>query len=247
MNKLTLIYPYYNAPQMLATHLFSWALFPRDVLQHLAIIIVDDGSQQSPALPVVEHFKDSKLPLRLYRVKVDIPWNQHGARNLAAKEAPKGWMLMSDIDHTVPLQSIEWILHSKLDPGCFYTFKRMTRVPGGRMAPMLDKEGKPKPHPNTYLLTRNLFWNAGGYDEDFCGTYGGDGPFRRLLDKTGRHVHLGNVSIVRWPREVISDASQQPEFRDAYRGLYPTKFKEKGGSAMEKPTTWVRFPWERLI
>lgn len=246
MNKLTMIYPYYNAPQMLATHLFSWSMFPKDVLQHLLFIIVDDCSQHSPALQVVKHFQDSRLPIRLYQVDVDIPWNQHGARNLAAMKAPKGWMLMSDIDHTVPLESVEWILRAKLDQGCFYTFQRMTRVPGGKVEPML-KDGKPKPHPNTYLLTRGLFWRAGGYDEDFCGTYGGDGPFRRLLNQAGQHVHLGRVSIVRWPREVIPDASQQPEFREAYRGLYYPKFKEKGGSRMGKPIDWIRFPWSRLI
>lgn len=248
-NKLTIIYPYYNSPQMLRMHMFNWTMLPREVLERVLFILVDDGSRVSPAKAVIDEVWGDKIPLqfRLYRVVPDIPWNQHGCRNLAAREAPKGWLFMSDIDHTLPYYSLKWILEAKLDVAKFYTVRRMTREPNGRVVLMLDSQGRPKPHPNTFLLTKRMFWQAGGYDEDYCGTYGGDGPFRRALDKTGTHQHLNDPYVVRWPREVIPDASQQPAFRDKYRGLYYPKFKDKGGSTAEKPQEWVRFEWERLI
>ncbi len=253
MDKLQIIMPYYNAPGMLHAHLFSWSMFPEDIRKRLKVILVDDGSQK-PALDVIRsHWGDDPmLDLQLYRVLVDIPWNQHGARNLGAQVADEGWLFMTDIDHTLPLESVRWLLdQQKVNEHYFYTVRRMTAVRNGNgevaFEPMLNKDDMPKPHPNTYLLTKAMFWAAGGYDEDFCGTYGGDGPFRRHLNQVSKHCLLSEPYIVRWPREIIPDASQPSEFREAYRPLYGPKFREKGGGAIKPPTDWVRFPWERQI
>ena len=249
VKRLTVIYTYYNSPQMLRVHLFNWSMLPDDMLKRVLFILADDGSRVSPALPVLKQFGEYPFQLRLYRAIPDIPWNQHGCRNLAAREAPDGWLFLSDIDHTLPQSSLKWLLEHKVYKDRFYTFRRMTRTPGGKVVPMIDsRNGKPKPHPNTYLLPKRMYWDAGGYDEDYCGTYGGDGPFRRALNKVGFHEHLKDPYIVRWPREVIPDASQQPEFREKYRGLYEPKFRAKGGGGLaEKPGECVRFEWERQL
>ena len=251
LKALTIIYPYYNAPRMLQRHLFDWMLIPEKWLSKILIILVDDGSQESPAEGVIRGNGDLPFQLNLYRIKEDIPWNQHGARNLGAYVAPNTWLFMSDIDHTLPMRSLNYIMENKWDPGCFYTFNRLTANRGSNggvfFTTMLNDRGLPKPHPNTYLLTRKRFWSAGGYDEDFCGTYGGDGPFRRWLNKVGRHEHLGEIDIVRWSREMVPDASMLPEFREKYRPLYGPKFKAKGGGNIPKPTRHLRFEWERVL
>lgn len=250
IDRLEIIMPYYNSPGMLTSHLLAMGLFPDEIKKRLTLTIVDDGSQK-PALDVMKHFHGKiGLKIKLFRILVDIPWNQHGARNLGADQAKDGWLFITDIDHTLPLRSIEYLFKYPADTRCFFTFARMSAVKDGdgvRYEPMVNENGRPKPHPNTYLLTKDLYWKAGGYDEDFCGTYGGDGPFRRLLDKVGQHKHFDNIHIVRWPREVIPDASQPVEYREKYRALYRELFKDKGGSRSPKPTTWIRFPWERQL
>jgi glycosyltransferase involved in cell wall biosynthesis len=227
-------------------------MVPEPYRSRLSIILVDDGSQDKPALPVIKTTGDLGLNLKLYRVMTDIPWNQHGARNLGANVAPKGnWLFLSDIDHTLPAMVIPKLMDKNLDKNSFYTFKRLTAYRSGlgdvEYELMLNKDGKSKPHPNTFLMTKKLFWKAGGYDEDYCGCYGGDGPFRRWLDRTGKHVHLEDVHVVRWPREIIPDASLPQEMRDRYKPLYRPRFEAKGGGKAEKPTKWIRFEWERLL
>lgn len=251
-NKLVLIYPYYNAPMMLQTHLFNWAMIPDSVKKNVTIIVVDDGSQEGPALPVIMRNQPIGFDLRLYRVKVDIPWNQHGCRNLGVRVAPDGcWLFLSDIDHTLPADQIVKLISYPLDKRYFYTVERMTASmhENGNIEYeiMTDSMGRPKPHPNTFLVTKSVFWRAGGYDEDYCGCYGGDGPFRRWLDRSAKHGHLSDIHVVRWPRDIIPDASMQPEMREKYKPLYRPIFESKGGGASQKPTDWIRFPWERLL
>lgn len=251
-NRLTLIYPYFNAPLMLQAQLFNWLVVPEKWKRFLTVILVDDCSLEKPALPVIETMGKLGFDFRLYRVKDDIMWNQHGARNLGVKEAPEGnWLFLSDIDHTLPAHVIVSLMERMLDKNTFYTLKRLTAV---RNSPdtvkyelMLDSQSRPKPHPNTFLVTKNVFWKAGGYDEDYCGCYGGDGPFRKWLDRSAKHIHLEDAHVVRWSRDLIPDASLQPEIRERYKPLYKPRFNAKGGGNAPKPKTWVRFQWERLV
>lgn len=253
MNKLTLIYPYYNSAGILQKQLDGWNSLPLELLSNLAVILVDDGSPVFPALSVIQRQESIKFELRLYRVKVDIPWNQHGARNLGAKMAKNEWLFMSDIDHQLPEESIRGLMARKLNPECYYTLQRVTAVKkeDGNLKYdlMTDAFGKPKPHPNTFLVTKEVFWKTGGYDEDYCGVYGGDGPFMRWLNKAAEKKHFEDLILIRWTRDLIPDASQPPEYREKYRALYRTKFEKKGGGGknLQFPKDPIRFPWERLI
>jgi glycosyltransferase involved in cell wall biosynthesis len=253
MNKLTLIYPYYNSEGILQKQLEGWNSLAKDLIDSLEVILVDDGSPQSPALPVILRNGPLRFKIRLYRVLVDIPWNQHGARNLGAQEADHGWLFMSDIDHQLPEESIRALMEMKLNRKRYYTLQRVTAVKkeDGNLKYdlMTDAYGKPKPHPNTFLVTREVFWRTGGYDEDYCGVYGGDGPFMRWLKKAAPGEHLQEVVLIRWTRDLIPDASQSPEYREKYRALYRTKFEKKGGGGknLAFPKDPIRFPWERLI
>ena len=98
MNDITLIHTYYNEPDHLRRNLETWYTFDFPI----KIMIVDDGSMIHPAYDVL---KDVSLPenvtLSLYRVKDDIGFNSHGARNLAAKVADSEWLLFLDIDHNI--------------------------------------------------------------------------------------------------------------------------------------------------
>lgn len=249
-NKITLVYAYYNSAGMLQAQLFNWLAMPKDIMRHVNIILIDDGSPLKPALDVLKANAPLGLPLAFYRVLTDIPWNQHGCRNLGADQAADGWLFMSDIDHMLPYDSLKALVYMPLDPAKFYTLQRVTAVKkeDGNLKYdlMTDIHGKPKPHPNTFLITRKRYWEAGGYDEDYCGTYGGDGPFMRQLERIATREHLQHLDLIRWTRDLIPDASQPPEYREAYRGLYRPLFEKKGGGKAHKPTSWVRFPWEKV-
>ena len=102
-NKLTLIHTYYDEPELLKKQIARWNLFPTPI----DVLIVDDASQKYPAYDIL---KDVSLKegvrLSLYRVKEDIGFNSHGARNLAAKVAETEWLFFTDIDHFVGITAL---------------------------------------------------------------------------------------------------------------------------------------------
>lgn len=253
-NSLSLTFPYYNSPMMLEYQIKEWwgyePLYERGKFE---IILIDDCSLIS-ALDVLQSSPLGIPPyLSVYRVLKDIPWNQHGCRNLGAKKADNTWLFLTDIDHTVPFVTLEAIMENKnLLVDSYYTFNRMSvasldKYGNPVLEIMLDKDGLPKPHPNTFLLTKDVYWKAGGYDEDYCGTYGGDGPFKRAVASLASHKHLSYLDIIRWPRSVISDASQPEAFRQAYKLEYRKKFDKKGGGKAPRAENPVRFPWEKVL
>lgn len=250
---LTWIFPYYNSAGMLKVHIDNWRSLPEDLLRDLVVIIVDDGSPDAPALPVIQLNPVDGLDLRLYRVLKDIPWNNHGARNLGAMEAPDGWMFVSDVDHMLPESSVRGLMDLDACAKSFYTLQRVTAVKkeDGNLKYdlMTDAFGKPKPHPNTYMVTKKKYWDAGGYDEDYCGTYGGDGPFMRMLDKVATRHHLQDLILIRWTRDLVPDASQPPEYREKYRAMYRQRFDKKGkiNDRDRRASGPIRFPWERQL
>lgn len=198
---LSLVYPFYRNRGMLATQYATWASYPDSLKAILEVVLIDDGSPaDEDALGVPRPYG---LPLlRLYRVLEDRPWHQHAARNLGAKEALAGWLFLSDIDHVLPAASLEAIV-PRLNHDVVYTFARLDAPD---LRPKL-KDGRPHPHPNTFLMTKRRYWEVGGYDED-CTGYGTDGFFRqRLLFAARQPVHLFDVPIVRYSRDVIPDAS----------------------------------------
>lgn len=223
---------------MLARQIDTWNSYDDDTRAQVSVALVDDGSPRNPALPVIKA-NPCKIKIRLWRILENKPWNQHGARNLAAKVVGGDpWLLMTDIDHLLEADAARRVVAANLKPACHYTFDRVS----------LPERAPYKRHCNTFLATRSAYWLAGGYDEDFCGTYGGDGPFLRNLAKVAPERHLDGVQVVRVPRDVLADASTTEwprvgEFKEAYRALH--KAKNKKGDV--KPTNPLRFTWERQL
>lgn len=200
---LTLVYTYYDNPMMLAQQYLLWASYPAELKSEIKIIIVDDASPKSPAIDVAR--PDGLPEIEIYRVMVDVPWHQDGARNLGADRATTPWIFVCDIDHALPEKYLWRLLKfiKTADRNKFYTFNRK-ELDG---SPVVGKDGLPKPAFNIYVMTRDLYWKNGGYDEDLCGYYGTDGAFRRRLSEIARMQHLKQVSIVRYGRSQIPDAS----------------------------------------
>jgi len=228
---ITLVMAYYENGGMLYRHFKEWQTYPD---KDFKVILVDDGSQKDPA---INHIKKTNFPLELYRIQIDIPWNQNGARNLGMTHA-NGWCLLTDMDHLLSKDQFIKLYKLKL-------YKFVHYVPGRKKA----NGTWYKKHPNSYILHRDLYWRAGGYDESFCGYYGTDATFRRQLMSSGRRIELAEkFYLTLYGREVIPDASTTKYGRKGtkYHTSSNPELKERKRKRLP-PIPPLNFPWERLI
>lgn len=192
--EISIVFAYYDNPSMLE---FQWnriAEYSSAVRARVEVLVVDDASPITAALSVV---RPESLPdHRVYRIAKDIPWNQDAARNIGAHEASARWLLLTDIDHVVPEETLLGLLNLDKDPTVFYTL--------GRTKFFTDDVREP--HPNSYVVTRDMYWAIGGHDEDYAGIYGKDYLFRKRALKKTREVHLPDLRLARVGTSNIPDA-----------------------------------------
>jgi hypothetical protein len=237
---LTLIMPYYDNPSMLEEQQRLWMKYPEELRARLHVIIVDDGSPRWPALPhVAQPLEQFGLAsFRLYRTKVDVRWNWLFCRNLGVSEATTDWVFMTDIDHVMPGKTLARLLDATLDSRKAY---RMSRVDAPDLTPY-------KPHPNTWLMTRMLFDRIGGYDERFSGFYGTDGEFRRRVQDTAEEIVILPQVMVRYPREVVADASTTTYGRKEVQDRINVKrIVLQRAEIPNWKTKRLTFPYEQLL
>lgn len=244
---LTIVMPYYENPGMLSQQYTGWAAWPEKLKQHVSIILVDDGSPKHPAAQVE---RPEGLPeLSIYRVTEDRPWHQHAARNLGAHMAQNGWLLLTDMDHVIEeaaaARLVQKIRMNALDRRAVYMPQR---IEADTRLPTLGKGGQPKPHPNSFVMTRATFWRIGGYDEDYCGIYGTDGLFRARVHENALVLRLKGIALTRWWRDLVPDASTNAPRKegrdpDARRNVAVAK-AERGEAGKVKV---LAFDWERVV
>jgi predicted glycosyltransferase involved in capsule biosynthesis len=142
------------------------------------LILVDDGSV--PSLEGIRAEVRPSFDMTLHQTRDRRPWTQPRARNLGAAAARADRLLFFDIDHIVTHDVIESALEY---PGDKLHWVRRPAVldPDGRIITdrhVLVEHGMtdagPSVHANSFLIRKALFDQLGGYDERFCGRYGGD-------------------------------------------------------------------------
>lgn len=230
---ITLIYAYYDNPTMLAEQFKVWKSYPKQIKDKISLIVVDDCSPKSPAL---DHWQDPGFPASLYRITVDIPWNWIAAKNLAAHKSESKWLLLTDMDHVVPADTLAECLrgHSQSK---VYQFRRLD-APNMQEVP---------PHPNSWLITRDLFHRMGGYDERFSGHYGSDSDFKyRAMDVAD--IKVLPCPLIRFGRSLIPDSAttrykrKQPEDKQAVKDIKRLRARDRNWRPLN-----LTFPWERLV
>lgn len=246
MRDLTLVLPHFNNRGMLAEQHRVWADYPDVLKARLHVIVVDDCSSDAPTpadLPNV-----GLASSRLYRLLVKVRWNWLACRNLGMSEARTEWRLMTDIDHVLPADTLRRLVDGPLDAANVY---RLSRVDAPHPWPYALADCTPyKFHPDTWLVTGSLFERAGGYDERFSGLYGTSGEWRDRVTAVARaEVRLTDV-MVRYPREIIADASTPPSVytRKGDKANDDELKRRREQRALE--TNWrplrLSFPWERV-
>ncbi len=181
-------------------HVRSWCSYTQDILQHLTIILIDDCSPE-PAYDILKNVGDEvKAAIKLFRVEKDIPWNQHQCRNIGAHEAKDEWLLMLDMDRIIPCDDMKILMTRTLDPQRHYKPMQIKTQPQG----FLESDKTPV---NQFLVTKEVFWKAGGYDVDYCGVYGGDGSFLRSMESIAKLGIMKDVRMIHYGRNTVMDAN----------------------------------------
>lgn len=196
--EITFVYPYYENGTMFRFQQEVWNRYPSDLKKQLHIIVVDDCSKHNPAAKFIA--PNIGVDLQLYRIEKKVAWNWLEARNIGVHYANTEWLLLTDMDHVVRMKIFQRLMRRlpDLDPTKVYQFSRVR-------APRMDHY---KFHNDSFLVTKELFWKCGGYDEDYAGQYGTSGMFRRrLFSAASGHVLFTDMSLILYPREVIADAS----------------------------------------
>jgi len=230
---VNLIYAYYENGTMLDRQVQEWGNYLDSAKSQLQVHIVDDGSQNDPALC---HLKPVGFPIHLYRVKQNLIWNQTGARNLAMHNAPEDWCLMMDMDCLLTAKNADKVIAMPKLSRRFY------------MPAATNYKGeKGRQHPNVILVQRSIFWESGGYDEDFQGWYGSDSPFKKALQQVARRVDTSFFSIQRVSRDDIPDASTREWGRKGteYHSMGNPVLRAKR-KTVYKAENHLRFEWEKV-
>ncbi|MEZ3501371.1 glycosyltransferase family A protein [Pantoea sp. KPR_PJ] len=135
----------------------QYETYPDKILDRTEFIIVDDCSPLKYDLP------ELNLNFRWLRITTDIPWNQGGARNLGVTFAKSDKIVMSDLDHAFPADTLKYLVNHP-NPGRNF-YKLWRKKPDGSIY---------KGHANLFFMSRARFLRFYGYDEEFSGHYGAE-------------------------------------------------------------------------
>lgn len=251
---ISVIVPYYRQRAMLRKHLQTWQEYTQGTRDNFTLIVVDDGSPE-PALDVVTEYGPLDFEIEVYRVTVDIPWNRSMARNLGSEVAKEKWLLHMDTDHIMPRDSAAYLWQGvaagRYNPDHWFKFRRFrigeadfTR--NKDLIPRASKFGEIKPHVDSFLCSRAIYWKVGGYDPDYAGCLGGGGSFLRQLKKAGTECMADpTVHLHVYCAGEIPDSSIRSLNRDTSEYGRRRRIKERANNI--KVTDPIRYPWERVL
>lgn len=173
------------------------------------LILVDDGSV--PSLEATCDSVTKTFAFTLHCTKDRRPWTQPRARNIGVSLARASKLLFVDIDHIVTRDLLALCLaydgdkmHWTRRPGILDENGRLVTERQTLLAYGMTDEA-PGVHCNSFLIRRPFFERLGGYDERFCGRYGGED-----VDFNARYDRLCTQGLAR-PMEVRGEAYYFPD------------------------------------
>jgi len=244
---LTYVIATYGQPKMLAMWWETLRSYPDDVADRINLIVVDDCGDPPAEIPddVVGVFR-----AKLFRIKKDIPWNQMGARNLGMTHA-KHWCIMLDPDMVIDPMMARRFLEQEPKRGEVIRFG-LCHLDGSQK--QIDMTS-----PNTYMIHREDFFDAGGYDEDYAGHKGwSDVQMLGVLAAHYKMLPRRDLWAQFYGRDLIDDA----QVVTLSRSVVENKKLHLRKCAQAKRMGWVkwvqakkgnmamrnlRFPWSRVL
>ena len=136
----------------------QYETYPAEILDVLQFVIVDDGS------PVQYTIPQFNLNIIWLKITDDIQWNQAGARNLGVLYAKSDKIIITDLDHEIPPETLRYMINRHNPGRSFFKIYRTDKATG------TFKKG----HSNMFFMSRARFFRHFGYDEEFAGHYGAE-------------------------------------------------------------------------
>lgn len=172
--RLTLGTTYYNNPDYLLRFV------KRNIDYVDELIVVDDGSE----LPITNYLSPSKT-LRIFMVTKDYGFNSHGCRNLIMSKTKSKWNILMDVDREFVFVDTAYSeIRRKLKENNIYHFMAHSGMKDSHISV------------NDYLIDKDLFFKAGGYDEELIGHRDGDRQFQAQLSHFGGKKILYGVDML---------------------------------------------------
>lgn len=207
---VSFVLTYYENPDTFKLQLSNFQSFSPHLRKSIELVVVDDGSQESPLL--VSDLKLDGLKVVVARVREDKPWNHLAARNIGSHEASGEALFLHDMDIMIPEKTATFALNLVSQGelrGKVFTFARLGYF----------DSSKRSVHHDTMLILRENFWETGGFDEDFQGIYGAGPLFskrveKRLRPKTALNHHVWSLSQNVLPDSATRSYSRTPGFKN---------------------------------
>jgi predicted glycosyltransferase involved in capsule biosynthesis len=160
----------------------------RHLTPECELILVDDGS--APPLRATCDGVTKSFRFVYHATNDRRPWTQPRARNVGASLAQAPKLLFFDIDHILTEEVLRLCLeyagdklHWTRRPGALDEDGHLVTDENALREYGLTDQGEGV-HPNSFVIRKELFRRLRGYDERFCGRYGGDDiDFNTRYDK----------------------------------------------------------------
>ena len=197
--RVTLGLLYFEDGTTLRAQLANWATWDPGLRSSFDFVIVDDGSSRALAAgTIVARVRTSETPpVRVLTVRPPkLAWNIGGARNLLMHHSRNCWVLLCDQDYG-------------LSPALAGAVLQAARSAHNHQIFRFQRHFDERPlHPGIALIRKQLYWQAGGCDEDFVGHYGFTDP--HLWLRLGMHrPFVDMVTNESWPRLLTMSAHER--------------------------------------
>lgn len=164
----TIVHPFFNEKKRFDLQFSKWIQWSEKVKSTVHLVVVDDCSDPSlKSTLAMSVMKRLDLNLQILRIIDDLKWNTPGALNLGITQAPTDWVFIMDSDCLLEPDMIEKLLNFRPNPNYVYTCcrNRITEDPVKQLVTY--------PPTCSLLFTKELFYQIGGFDEDFTGSRSG--------------------------------------------------------------------------
>lgn len=177
--RLTVIMPFLNSPEIVRRQLLHFGKQNVNDFDDVEIFIMDDGSDPPlMSYPAIEEAVSTLNHARIIETNEFRPWTSSLARNMGARISNSNWLFMVDGDFIVDRKALEQArafdgqrIGIRRELGVLLEDGTLTQdlnvlAQWGIPQQRLDKRGaKMPPHPNHFIIRKDIFWMLGGYDE----------------------------------------------------------------------------------
>ena len=185
---ISLIHPFYNDEKRLELQVDNWMTWPDEICKLVDVTLIDDHSDRPLKIDkkAWKKLRNKGLQVRIFRIENNLKWNTPGALNLGFTVAPKKWALTMDSDCFFDADNMRKLLFTfRPRTDRIWKFKRKRY---GTTEPKSWLENN-RWLPCTMLMSKEIFFRVGGFDEDFTGHYtGGYGMFDTYFDRCAKEL-----------------------------------------------------------